>query len=158
MFFWNSLAFSMIQQMLAIWSLVPLPFLKPVWTSGSSRFTYCWSLAWRILSITLLATRLQLHNDNYRTFGTQNRKVKVKEEKPKKHLEVFLYILTSTIIFQFPFSLFCYPHSTKTSLDIIIIHHFNNLFPNILKSLIFSFFLQPVKTATLHECTYPSSI
>ena len=27
--------------MLAIWSLVPLPFLKPAWTSGSSRFTYC---------------------------------------------------------------------------------------------------------------------
>ena len=54
-FFWNSLAFSMIQWMLAIWSLIPLPFLKPVWTSGSSRFTYCWSLAWRILSITLLA-------------------------------------------------------------------------------------------------------
>ena len=44
----------MIQQMLAIWSLVPLPFLKPAWTSGSSQFTYCWSLAWRILSITLL--------------------------------------------------------------------------------------------------------
>ena len=41
-------AFSMIQRMLAIWSLVPLPFLKPAWTSGSSRFTYCWSLAWRI--------------------------------------------------------------------------------------------------------------
>ena len=37
--------------MLAIWSLVPLPFLNPAWTSGSSRFTYCWSLAWRILSI-----------------------------------------------------------------------------------------------------------
>ena len=54
MFFWNSLAFSMIQQMLAIWSLVPLPFLKPAWTSGSSWFMYCWSLAWRILSITLL--------------------------------------------------------------------------------------------------------
>ena len=30
MFFRNSLAFSMIQWMLAIWSLVPLPFLKPV--------------------------------------------------------------------------------------------------------------------------------
>ena len=29
MFFWNSLALSMIQQMLAIWSLVPLPFLIP---------------------------------------------------------------------------------------------------------------------------------
>ena len=41
--------------MLAIWSLVPLPFLKPAWTSGSSWFMYCWSLAWRILSITLLA-------------------------------------------------------------------------------------------------------
>ena len=54
MFFWNSLAFLMIQQMLAIWSLVPLPFLKPAWTSGSSWFMYCWSLAWRILSITLL--------------------------------------------------------------------------------------------------------
>ena len=47
--------FSMIQQMLAIWSLVPLPFLNPAWTSGSSRFVYYWSLAWRILSITLLA-------------------------------------------------------------------------------------------------------
>ena len=41
MFVWNSLAFLMIQQMLAIWSLVPLPFLKPAWTSGSSRFMYC---------------------------------------------------------------------------------------------------------------------
>ena len=40
--------------MLAIWSLVPLPFLKPAWTSGSSQFMYCRSLAWRILSITLL--------------------------------------------------------------------------------------------------------
>ena len=52
MFFWNALAFSMIQRMLAIWSLVPLPFLKLAWTSGISWFTYCWSLAWRILSIT----------------------------------------------------------------------------------------------------------
>jgi len=58
MFFWNSLAFSMIQRMLAIWSLVPLPFLEPAWTSGSSQFTYCWSLAWRILSITLLACEM----------------------------------------------------------------------------------------------------
>ena len=30
------LVFSMIQRMLAIWSLVPLPFLKPAWTSGTS--------------------------------------------------------------------------------------------------------------------------
>ena len=32
-----------------------LCFLNPTCTSGSSWFTYCWSLAWRILSITLLA-------------------------------------------------------------------------------------------------------
>ena len=42
----------MIQQMLAVWSLVPLPFLKPAWTSGSLRLTYCWSLVSRILNIT----------------------------------------------------------------------------------------------------------
>ena len=54
-FFWNSLAFSMIQQMLAIGSLVPLAFVNPVWTSGCSWLMYCWSLAWRILSITLLS-------------------------------------------------------------------------------------------------------
>ena len=29
--FWNPLAFLMIQRMLAIWSLVPLPFLNPAW-------------------------------------------------------------------------------------------------------------------------------
>ena len=45
----------MIQRMSAIWSLVPLPFWNPAWTSSSSWFVYCWSLAWRILSITLLA-------------------------------------------------------------------------------------------------------
>ena len=58
LFFWNFLVFAMIQRTLAIWSLVPLPFLKPAWTSGSSRFTYCWSLSWRILSITLLACEM----------------------------------------------------------------------------------------------------
>ena len=44
--------------MLAIWSLVSLLFLNPAWTSWSSRFTYCWSLAWRILSITWLACEM----------------------------------------------------------------------------------------------------
>ena len=39
--FWNSLAFSMIHQMLATWSPVPQPFLNPVCTSGSSLFTRC---------------------------------------------------------------------------------------------------------------------
>ena len=41
-FFNVFLAFSMIQWMLAIGSLVPLPFLKPAWTSRSSQFMYCW--------------------------------------------------------------------------------------------------------------------
>ena len=58
MLFWNCLIFLMIQQMLAIWSLVPLPFLNPAWTSGSSPFTYCSSLAWRVLTITLLACEM----------------------------------------------------------------------------------------------------
>ena len=48
----------MIQQMLAIQSLVPLHFLNPPWTSGSSQFTYCWSLSRRILSIALLACEM----------------------------------------------------------------------------------------------------
>ena len=43
-----------VGRMLAIWSLVPLPILNPAFTSESSQFTYCWSLAWRILSITLM--------------------------------------------------------------------------------------------------------
>ena len=41
-------------------SLFPLPFLNPACTSGSSQFTYCWSLAWRILSITLLAFEMNM--------------------------------------------------------------------------------------------------
>ena len=45
----------MIQRMLANWSLVPLPFLNPTCTSGSSQFMYCWSLIWRILSITFVS-------------------------------------------------------------------------------------------------------
>ena len=57
MFLWNYVTFLMIQGILAIWSLVPLPFLNP---SGSSQFMYCWSLAWRILSITLHVRWVQL--------------------------------------------------------------------------------------------------
>ena len=44
--------------MLAVWSPVTLPFLHPPCASGSSQFMYCWSLAWRILSITLLACEM----------------------------------------------------------------------------------------------------
>ena len=39
--FWNSFAFSVIQWMLAISSLVLLSSLNPVYTSRSSRFMYC---------------------------------------------------------------------------------------------------------------------
>ena len=46
--------------MLAIWSLVPLPFLNPACPSGSSLFMYCWSLTWRILSITLLPCEMSI--------------------------------------------------------------------------------------------------
>ena len=50
------------------WSLVSLPVLNPAWTSGSSQFMYCWSLAWRILSITLLDNvRKHKTNQNYVT-------------------------------------------------------------------------------------------
>jgi len=48
----------MIQQILAIWSLIPLPFLNSSWTSGSSWFMYSWSLACRILSIILLVCEM----------------------------------------------------------------------------------------------------
>ena len=51
-------AFPIVQWMLAIWSLVPLSFLNPAHTSGSSWFTCFWNLAWRILSITLLACEI----------------------------------------------------------------------------------------------------
>ena len=55
--FWNSLAFSMIQQILSMWSLVPLLLQNPACTSGIPWFTY-WSLAWCILIITLLTCEM----------------------------------------------------------------------------------------------------
>ena len=58
MFFWNSLAFSIIQWILAIWSVVLLPFLNSTCTYESSQFTYYLSLAWSMLSITLLACEM----------------------------------------------------------------------------------------------------
>ena len=54
MFFWNSLAFWSSSRcwQFDLWFLCF--FQNPDWTSGSSQFTYCWNLTWRILSITLL--------------------------------------------------------------------------------------------------------
>ena len=58
MFFWNSLVFLMIQWMSAIWSLVPLSIQLEHLEVHSSWFTYCWSLTWRVLSITLLVCEM----------------------------------------------------------------------------------------------------
>ena len=71
MFFWDFLAFLMIQWMLAIWSLVPLPFLNPAWNSGRSWFTYCWSLAWRILlaSLAMLSFAIGKKTDLFQSCG-----------------------------------------------------------------------------------------
>ena len=43
--------FFMIQQMLEIWSLVPLAFLNPACTSGNSHFTPYSNLSWRIWAL-----------------------------------------------------------------------------------------------------------
>ena len=48
----------MIQWMLVIWFLVPLLFLNSICTSRSFQFMYWWNLAWRILSIILLACEM----------------------------------------------------------------------------------------------------
>ena len=50
--------FSWRSKGLCNWSLVPLPFENLAGTSGSSWFMYSWSLAWRILSIYLLACEM----------------------------------------------------------------------------------------------------
>ena len=56
-FFCNSLVFSMIQWMLAVWSVVLLLFLNTACSYGNSQFMYCWNLTW-ILSIALLACEM----------------------------------------------------------------------------------------------------
>ena len=56
--------FFYVEWMLAIWSLVPFPFLSPAWTSGISWFMYCWSLARKILSITLLVCEIEQLRSN----------------------------------------------------------------------------------------------
>ena len=56
-FSWQSL--SMIQRMLAIWSLVPLPFLNPSCASGHSRFTCYWRMGPRWWSRRMCAHLLR---------------------------------------------------------------------------------------------------
>ena len=61
-------AFSMIQRMLAIGSLIPLPFLNPDCTSGSSWFTYCWMFKYQ--TIALISHQ---HNLSYHLFSSSSR-------------------------------------------------------------------------------------
>ena len=68
--FLESPCFLCFQQMLAIWSVVPLPFLNPACTSGSSWFTYHLSLAWRILSFALLSWNESNYMVVWTLFGT----------------------------------------------------------------------------------------
>ena len=56
MFFWNFLAFSTIQQMLAIRSLVSLPLQNPICTCASSWLMYCWILSWMDSEHSLAST------------------------------------------------------------------------------------------------------
>ena len=59
-----------------IWSLVPLPFPNPACTPGISRFAYCWSLGWRILSSPLLACITSHPKEaNYSFFSSAHRTV-----------------------------------------------------------------------------------
>ena len=50
----------MIHLMLLIWSLVPLLLQNLACTSEISWFSYCWSLAWRIWGIILLACEMNV--------------------------------------------------------------------------------------------------
>ena len=83
MFFWNSLAFLMVQWTLAIWWLLPLAFLNSSWTSGSSQFTVeacpgefwvllCWRVRWveRCGSLSILWHCLSLGLEWKLTFSS----------------------------------------------------------------------------------------
>ena len=62
--FLNSLAFLMIQWMLATLSLVLLPFLTLAWTSGNFQFTYCWREPTKMSLNSESLERLEMENDN----------------------------------------------------------------------------------------------
>ena len=48
-------------------------FLNPACTSGSSQFMYSWSLAWRILSIILLACEVSATNSHFCINGWESK-------------------------------------------------------------------------------------
>ena len=86
MFLWNSLAFTMIQQMLAIWSLVPLPFLtslntwkftvqvllKPDLENFEDYFTSVWdecncAVVWAFFALPFF--RIRMKTDLFQSCG-----------------------------------------------------------------------------------------
>ena len=52
--------------MLAIWSLVPLLFLNPAWTPGSSQFTYYWSQLGEFWASLCLHVKMKVQVDSLR--------------------------------------------------------------------------------------------
>ena len=91
--------------MLAIWCLVTLPFLEPAWTSGSSWFTYCWSLAWRILSsvqmfrsIVLVENGSSVEYKVYKVRGRQEKKGSIKGE----NLRLYYFSQLSSVALSCP--------------------------------------------------------
>ena len=142
MFSWNSLAFPMIPQMLAIWSLVPLPFLNPVFMSGSSRFVYYWSLAWRILSMTFLACEIM------QLCGSLN----ILWHCPSLELEWKLFFSSPVAIAEFP-NLLAYWAQLLTASSFRI---WNNSAVIPLPPLALFVVMLPEAHLTLH-CTFPNT-
>ena len=95
-FFWNFLDFSVIQQTLAVWSLIPLPFQNPACTSGSSQFLYCWSLS-------------SVQSDSLWSHGLQHARLPCPSPTPRAYSNSCLLsqwchptIPSSVILFSFP--------------------------------------------------------
>ena len=75
--FWNSLAFSMIQQMLAILYLIPLPFLNPAWTSV--KFLVPLESIIKYFSLFLITTYLTWNYNGSRTEMYQHPNLQIRD-------------------------------------------------------------------------------
>jgi len=110
----------MIQCMLAIWFLVPLPFLNPTCTSGISWFMYCWSLAWRILSITFSSVQFSLSvmSDSLQPHEPQHARPPCPSPTPRVHpnsclLSQWCHPTTSSSVIPFSSCLQSFPTSVS---------------------------------------------
>ena len=95
MFFWNSLAFSMIQHMLAIWSLVPLPFHLDtrdadlrisvnIWWGWRERHTRCYLMCYDFI----LLFPLDMHLLALKRFRVSRMSNSVNNDQQEKCLKV----------------------------------------------------------------------